>query len=163
MGRAAVCRSDPSGVTPRDGCAALARWPLVVSPMAGGPSTVELVVAAALPGACAFLAGGYKTADALAAEMAAVRAAGVAAFGVNLFVPGSRRPTRRRGGLRGVARARGAGARGRPSAQPSWDDDDYRPRSSACWPRAPPRSSFTFGVPAAEVVRALQAAGTLVV
>ena len=56
--------------------------------MAGGPSTVDLVVASAGAGALAFLAGGYKTATGLAEEMAAVRAAGVDAFGVNLFVPG---------------------------------------------------------------------------
>ena len=60
--------------------------------MAGGPSTVDLVVASARAGALAFLAGGYKTAPALGEEMAAVRAGGVDTFGVNLFVPGG--PTR---------------------------------------------------------------------
>src|ERR1700749_422448 len=79
----------PAPVTP--GAArlrALSRLPLVVAPMARGPSTVDLVVARARAGALGFLAGGYKTAPALAQEMAAVRAGGVDAFGVNLFVPG---------------------------------------------------------------------------
>ena len=57
--------------------------------MAGGPSTVELVVAATAAGAFGFLAGGYKTATSLADEMGAVRADGVASFGVNVFVPGA--------------------------------------------------------------------------
>lgn len=61
--------------------------PVLVAPMAGGPSTPALVVAAARAGAFAQLAGGYLTADALRAQIDEVRAAGVEAFGVNLFVP----------------------------------------------------------------------------
>jgi nitronate monooxygenase len=64
------------------------RRPVVVAPMAGGPSTPELVVAAGEAEAVGFLAAGYKTPAAMAAEMAVVRAATPAAFGVNLFVPG---------------------------------------------------------------------------
>jgi len=67
---------------------ALSSWPLVVAPMAGGPSTVDLVAAATSAGALAFLAGGYKTAAQMADEIDAVRAAGVTAFGLNVFVPG---------------------------------------------------------------------------
>src|SRR4051812_37002892 len=65
----------------------LSRRPIVVAPMAGGPSTPELVVAAADAGAIGFLAAGYKTVDAVEAEMAAVRQRPGSAFGVNLFVP----------------------------------------------------------------------------
>src|SRR3546814_6387241 len=56
--------------------------------MAGGPSTVELVLAAGRVGGFGFLAGGYKSAAALAAQIAAVREADVP-FGVNLMVPTS--------------------------------------------------------------------------
>src|SRR5262252_8060783 len=66
--------------------AGLTRRPVVVAPMAGGPSTPGLVIAAA---ALAFLAAGYKTAAALRAEMDAVRAGTGAPFGVNVFVPGT--------------------------------------------------------------------------
>jgi NAD(P)H-dependent flavin oxidoreductase YrpB (nitropropane dioxygenase family) len=55
--------------------------------MAGGATTVALATAVRDAGAFAFLAAGYKTPEALAAEIAAVRPAG-AAFGVNLFAPG---------------------------------------------------------------------------
>jgi nitronate monooxygenase len=67
----------------------LLRRPVVVAPMAGGPSTPELVIAAAGAGATGFLAAGYKTPGAMAAEIAAVRAATPEPFGVNVFVPGS--------------------------------------------------------------------------
>ncbi len=52
----------------------LLRRPIVVAPMAGGPSTAELVVAAGRAGALGFLAAGYKTPATMAAEIAAVRA-----------------------------------------------------------------------------------------
>src|ERR1700689_940915 len=64
------------------------RRPVIVAPMAGGPSTPELVIAAANAGAVGFLAAGYKTPAAMAAEIAAVRAGTPGRFGVNVFGPG---------------------------------------------------------------------------
>ncbi|WAC66024.1 nitronate monooxygenase [Agrococcus sp. SL85] len=61
--------------------------PVLVAPMAGGPSTPRLVAGAARAGAFAQLAGGYLAPEALARQIAAVRAEGARAFGVNLFVP----------------------------------------------------------------------------
>ena len=72
----------------RPGVLDLLRRPLVVAPMAGGPSTSELVIAAAGAGAVGFLAAGYKAPAAMAAEIAAVRAGTAEPFGVNVFVPG---------------------------------------------------------------------------
>ena len=74
---------------PPTGLADLLRYPIVVAPMAGGPSTAALVIAAARAGALGFLAAGYKTSGAMAAEIAAVRAATSEPFGVNVFVPGT--------------------------------------------------------------------------
>ena len=67
----------------------LLRRPVVVAPMAGGPSTAALVIAAARAGALGFLAAGYKTSEAMAAEIVVVRAATGEPFGVNVFVPGA--------------------------------------------------------------------------
>lgn len=53
--------------------------PIVVAPMAGGPTTPALVIAAAEAGAMGFLAAGYKSVDALAGEIDAIAAAGVTA------------------------------------------------------------------------------------
>lgn len=62
--------------------------PIIAAPMAGGPSTIELVSAVGSAGALGFLAGGYKSAEQLGEQIRLVRAAGVD-FGVNLFVPGA--------------------------------------------------------------------------
>lgn len=67
------------------------RLPVLAAPMAGGPSSVALGAAVSSAGGFAFLAGGYKRPEALAAEIAAARQWG-APFGVNLFAPGSFEP-----------------------------------------------------------------------
>ena len=54
----------------RDGLLDLLRRRIVVAPMAGGPATVALVVAASRAGALGWLAAGYKTPEAMAAEIA---------------------------------------------------------------------------------------------
>src|SRR4051812_26421374 len=60
--------------------------PIMSAPMAGGPGTPDLVIAAGRAGGMGFLAAGYKTAQGLADEIGVVGGAGVP-FGVNLFVP----------------------------------------------------------------------------
>ena len=140
----------------------LAATPLVVSPMAGGPSTVELVVAASRAGAFAFLAGGYKKADDLRTEMAAVRAAGVGAFGVNLFVPGAATDAPDQldaflASLRPLAASLGV-----ELGAGEWDDDDYPTKLALVLADVPAVVSFTFGVPDPEAVRALQRSGSVV-
>ena len=140
----------------------LAPLPLVVAPMAGGPSTAELVVAAAAAGALGFLAAGYKPVGAMVEEMEAVRSAGVGAFGVNVFVPG--RPAADPGRVDAYVASLGAvaAALGATLGAPSWDDDDYVAKVDALVADPPAAVSFTFGVPDAEVVWSLRAAGCLV-
>jgi nitronate monooxygenase len=130
--------------------------------MAGGPSTVDLVAAAGRAGALGFLAGGYKTAAGLAEEMAAVRAAGAETFGVNLFVPGA--PTTDPEGLAAYLGQleTDAAVVGVALGEAAWDDDDYAGKVDAVLAAPPAAVSFTFGIPAVEVVRALQAAGSAV-
>jgi nitronate monooxygenase len=141
---------------------ALADTPLVVSPMAGGPSTVDLVVAASEAGAFAFLAGGYKTAEDVRTEMAAVRAAGVDAFGVNLFVPGAATdaPDALETYLASLQPL--AHALGTELAAAAWDDDDYSAKLALLLAEPPAAVSFTFGLPDPEAVGALRRAGSLV-
>ncbi len=62
--------------------------PVIAAPMAGGPTTVDMVLAAAQAGSFGFLAAGYKTPEAMHAEISQVRSAAVP-FGVNLFAPNS--------------------------------------------------------------------------
>ena len=130
--------------------------------MAGGPSTVELVVAATAAGAFGFLAGGYKTATSLADEMGAVRADGVASFGVNVFVPGA--PAADGAALAAYVASLEpeSAALGATMAAAEWDDDGYRAKLEVLLAEPPALVSFTFGCPDSEVVRALQEAGARV-
>jgi nitronate monooxygenase len=136
----------------------LLRRPVVVAPMAGGPTTTELVLAAAGAGALGFLGGAYKTPEEMTADIAAVRAATAEPFGVNLFVPG--RPYPDAGRLAGYLGSLGADG---PVADATWDDDWFGGKVAALAADPPPVTSFTFGCPAAEVIGALQAAGSVVV
>lgn len=138
--------------------------PVLAAPMAGGPSTAALVVAAARAGGMGFLAGGYKSVAALAQEIDQVRAGGVP-FGVNLFAPNplpvDRAEFRRY--ARTIAtegRAHGVDLR---TTAPVEDDDEWSGKIDWLLSRPVPVVSFTFAVPDAAVVRALRAVGTVVV
>jgi nitronate monooxygenase len=130
--------------------------------MAGGPSTPALVVAVASAGALGFVAGGYKSAQAMRSDIDAVAGATAEPFGVNVFVPG--RPTGD-----GVVLARyvdeltADGRRlGVEIGTPTWSDDDWNAKIADLTARPVPVVSFTFGCPDADVVGRLQRAGSMV-
>ena len=109
----------------RPGVLDVLRRPLVVAPMAGGPSTSDLVIAAAGAGALGFLAAGYKTPAAMAAEIAAVRAGTAGPFGVNVFVPSP--PSADAGAIAGYLGSvrTSAEAVGASLGEATWDDDGF--------------------------------------
>src|SRR5215813_7267145 len=107
----------------RPGVLDLLRRPLVVAPMAGGPSTSELVIAAAGAGAVGFLAAGYKAPAAMAAEIAAVRAGTAEPFGVNVFVPGT--PSADAAAISAYLGSLRAEAVGASLGEATWDDDGF--------------------------------------
>jgi nitronate monooxygenase len=138
--------------------------PVMAAPMAGGPSTPELVVAAGRAGGLGFLAGGYKTPDALAGQISAVRDAGVA-FGVNLFAPNPvpidpAKFRRYAIALGPVARAYGIDL---TDAEPVEDDDHWAEKIALLLADPVPVVSFTFGLPDPDVVTALQGKATYVI
>ncbi|MFF3916484.1 NAD(P)H-dependent flavin oxidoreductase [Streptomyces sp. NPDC001852] len=138
--------------------------PVLAAPMAGGPTTPELVITAAGAGSLGFLAGGYKTAEALGEQIARVRAAGVD-FGVNVFAP---RPVPvDPGAFRAFARtiAPEARAYGLDTAETRIveDDDHWTDKIDLLLSSPVPVVSFTFGIPEPAVVAAFRAAGTLVI
>jgi len=139
----------------RDGLPDLLRRRIVVAPMAGGPTTAGLVIAAGRAGALGFLAAGYKTPEAMAAEITAVRAATAEPFGVNVFVPGE--PYRDAAALAGYLDTLGPGL-----GDASWDDDGFDGKIAALLADPPAVISFTFGCPPPGVIRALQDAGSAV-
>jgi nitronate monooxygenase len=141
----------------------LAELPVFAAPMAGGPTTPELVVAAAAAGGLGFLAGGYKSAEALAGQIAEVRRAN-ATFGVNLFAPNPVPvdPTeyaRYRDAVRADAERFGAAV----AEEPVEDDDGWRDKIDLLLADPAPVVSFTFGIPDADALAALRKAGSLLV
>jgi nitronate monooxygenase len=127
--------------------------PIIQAPMAGGASTPQLAAAVSGAGGFGFLAAGYRSPDAMREDVAAVRSATDAPFGVNLFVPGP--PDGDAAALRAYVSALGPGA-----GEPRYDDDGWEGKLELL--RASPVAvvSFTFGCPSAEVVSSLQSAGS---
>jgi len=138
------------------------RRPLVVAPMAGGPSTSDLVIAAAGAGALGFLAAGYKTAAAMAAEIAAVRAGTAEPFGVNVFVPSP--PSADAGAIAGYVGSLRASAKavGASLGEATWDDDGFEGKVAVLLAGPPAVVSFTFGCPPPEMIAGLRRAGAAV-
>ncbi|TDD41347.1 NAD(P)H-dependent flavin oxidoreductase [Saccharopolyspora elongata] len=136
--------------------------PLVAAPMAGGPSTVALARAVASAGTFPFLAGGYKTADTLAAEINELRPLGVG-FGVNLFVPSDDPVDEAAFAAYAeelAAEAEGHGLELDPT--PVADDDRWGEKLALLLADPVPVVSLTFGLPAPADIAALQKAGTRV-
>jgi nitronate monooxygenase len=137
--------------------------PVLAAPMAGGPATPALVVAAARAGGLGLLAGGYKSAEALAEQIAVVRRE-TATFGVNLFAPNPvpvdpAEYVRYRDAVRADAERFGTELPERPIE----DDDGWRDKIDLLLADPPPVVSFTFGVPDAVAVAALRRAGSILV
>lgn len=135
--------------------------PVVAAPMAGGPSTPALAAAVSDTGGLGFLAGGYKTAERLAADIEEVRAATSAPFGVNLFVVEPFEPDP--GVIDDYARSLAAEAAqlGVELGEPRWDDDHWQAKLDLVLDVRPPLVSFTFGCPTSEVLGLLAEQGVL--
>jgi nitronate monooxygenase len=137
--------------------------PVIAAPMAGGASTPALVIAAARAGGLGFLAAGYKTPEALAGQIAEVRASGVP-FAVNVFAPNPvpadpaayRRYAR---AIRPEAERYGLDLAG---DEPAEDDDHWADKVALLIADPVPLVSFTFGFPDSWVVTALRRAGSVV-
>jgi nitronate monooxygenase len=142
--------------------------PLVAAPMAGGPSTPALVLAAARAGGLGFLAGGYKSPEQLAGQVAEVRAgvprSGADLFGVNLFAPNPvpvdpRAFAEYTEALRELASTYNISLDDVDAIE---DDDGWAAKVDMLATDPVPVVSFTFGLPPTEVVRRLRKAGSLV-
>ncbi len=135
--------------------------PVVGAPMAGGSSTTALAAAVSEAGGLGFLAAGYKTADQVAAELEAVRAATSAPLGVNLFVvepyePDADALDAYRRTLEPEAARLGAAL-----GEPRWDDDDWHAKLELVLDMRPDVVSFTFGCPSSDVLRRVAEQGVL--
>lgn len=137
--------------------------PVLAAPMAGGPTTTALVIAAARSGGMGFLGGGYKTAAQLAEQIGAVRAA-TQVFGVNLFAPNPfavdpAEYRRYADALRPLAERFGVEL----PPEPVENDDRWEEKLEVLHGDPVPVVSFTFGIPPHAVVASLRSLGTVVV
>jgi nitronate monooxygenase len=134
------------------------RHPIVLAPLAGGPSTPELTAAVVEAGGFGFLAAGYLSAEVLGERIAATRALTAGALGVNLFVPG---PPSDPDVVAAYAErlAPEAAALGVALGTPRADDDDWDAKLTLLLADPPAVVSFTFGCPEISVVDRLHDAG----
>ena len=134
--------------------------PIIQAPLAGGPSTPGLAAAVSATGGLGFLAAGYKTVEAVADDIAAVRALTDAPFGLNIFAPSGSRGDSRAVAL--YAERIGAEAErfGVALGEPLHDDDGFAAKVELAAGSGIAVVSFTFGLPGDDAVAALHGAGS---
>jgi nitronate monooxygenase len=140
--------------------------PLIGAPMAGGPSTPELVAAVGRAGGLGFLAGALKPPAKLDQEIARVRSLDPGPFGVNLFVPAAGAGIPDEADVEALAayRRRLAEYLEQPVPEPDWQDtDQYAEKIDLLLRVRPAVVSFTFGLPDIGTVESLHAVDTAVV
>ena len=130
--------------------------------MGGGPSPPALAAAVGEAGGLGFLAAGYRTADAVRADIVALRSLTARPFGVNVFAPPVAVPDpaaveRFAATLRGEAERYGA-----PVGEPRHDDDGWAGKLALLAELRVPVASFAFGCPSADAIDALHDADAAV-
>ncbi|WP_087874387.1 NAD(P)H-dependent flavin oxidoreductase [Arthrobacter globiformis] len=140
---------------------------IIAAPMAGGTSTPGFVTAVHRAGGLGFLAAGYKSADAVSAEIRSCRDAG-SRFGVNVFVPD---PAQLNPSPDAVARLeKYRSSLGQDAARYDVtvpplvldDDDAWQAKIDLLLQDPVELVSFAFGLPDSPVVQALRKAGATV-
>ncbi|MGB6454751.1 MAG: nitronate monooxygenase [Streptosporangiaceae bacterium] len=134
--------------------------PIVLAPMAGGPSTPELAAAVSNAGGLGFLAAGYLSPEALRDHIASAVRMTTGPLGVNLFVPGRRRPAPGVVAAYAAALAGDASRAGVELGQARYDDDAWDAKLALLIADPVPVTSFTFGCPDRSVISAVQGAGS---
>lgn len=133
--------------------------PIVVAPMAGGPSTPALAIAVERAGGLGFLAAGYLTGDRLRRDIVTVRDQ-TERFGVNVFVGG--------GSPADPGRVREYADRLRAEAEragvqlgaPRFDDDAFDEKIAVLRRDRVAVVSFTFGIPPERAIEQLHEVGS---
>jgi nitronate monooxygenase len=136
------------------------KHPIIQAPMAGGPSTPELVAAVSNSGALGSLGSAYSTPDQIAADIKKVRTLTDKPFNVNLFAGGyaPESPVDAAPMLALLAEIHEA-LRIPPPKLPSWPLNPVEPQLQAVLQARPAVFSFTLGIPDAHAMARLEAAG----
>ncbi|MGZ4175737.1 MAG: nitronate monooxygenase [Solirubrobacteraceae bacterium] len=138
------------------------KLPIVQAPMAGGPSTPALAAAVGEAGGLGSLAAGYKEVDAVAQDIAALRAASDAPFAVNVFSPPTDEAPAQTVSAYARTLADEAERHGVALGEPRFDDDAYLAKLDLLVSERVPVVSFTFGCPSPDTVAHLHAHGIAV-
>ncbi|SFA40719.1 nitroalkane oxidase [Parageobacillus thermantarcticus] len=137
--------------------------PIIQAPMAGGVSTPALAAAVSNAGGLGFLAGGYKKAEEMRKEIAAVRELTDKLFGVNVFVP-SEEDVDEKALLRyRQVLEKEAERFGVQLGEAKWDDDDWEAKLAVLYEEKVPVVSFTFGCPSPDIIAKLKDNGSFVI
>jgi nitronate monooxygenase len=134
--------------------------PIVLAPLAGGPSTPELAAAVTEAGGLGFLGAGYLTADGLRDRVRATSDLTSGPIAVNLFVinGGPSDPAVYEDYVASLAPE--AERLGVEVGQPRFDDDEFDAKIEVLLADPVPVVSFTFGIPSADAIAALRSAGS---
>ena len=132
---------------------------IIAAPMAGGPTTPQLVAAVGEAGGLGFLAAGYLTPQRVAEQVDELRALSDRPFGVNIFAPVA--PPSDAEAVTRYARTIGEHAR-RLQVQPGelvHSDDHFEDKCAVVLEARPDIVTFTFGLPEPAVLDAFHAEG----
>ena len=132
--------------------------PVVLAPLAGGPSTPELAAAVATAGGLGHVAAGYLAPEELAARLERARELTDGALAVNLFVL-AERPV---DDAAVAAYRRRLEAEGEEVGEPSFDDDRLAEKLAIAVAARVAAISTTFGPPPPALADAARAAGIAV-
>ncbi|BDG01218.1 NAD(P)H-dependent flavin oxidoreductase [Anaeromyxobacter oryzae] len=148
-----------SGLTARLGV----DLPILLAPMAGGPSTPELVAAVSGAGGLGSVGAAYLSPEQIADACRRIRALTDRPFGLNLFAGGypASAQVEARAALGVVAEAHARLGLPAP-ALPAVPPDPFPEQLEAVLETRPALFSFTFGVPAADDLARVRARGILV-
>ena len=136
------------------------RRPIIVAPMAGGPSTPQLAAAGTNAGGLGFVAGGYLTVDAFAERITATKKLASGPIGANLFVPQPSVAVQQEIEAYAAALSADAARHGITVGDPRYgDDDDWLAKLQVVFDIRPEVVSFTFGLPTADHCRRLRQVG----
>lgn len=139
------------------------QYPLIQAPMAGGPTTPELVAAVSNAGGMGSLGAGYLAPDQIRNTIKEIRRLTDRPFGVNLFVP--EEPNTSNDDIEGMndylnkyrAELDIASSPSVPKLAESFEE-----QVKVLLEENVPVFSFTFGIPSIEVIQAFKRSGTVV-
>jgi nitronate monooxygenase len=133
--------------------------PIIVAPMAGGPSTPELAAAGTNAGGLGFVPAGYLTAEVFAERVEAAQRLSTGPVGANLFVPQPSASNPAAIKAYAAALAPEVERYGAALGEPRFDDDAWVAKLDVLLDLRPEVASFTFGLPSADECRRLRDAG----